>query len=115
MSLSLAPRSAASAANVMPWAIFSAPALACIHVREHDLEDVASFGRDVARLAIVVSLLHVGVGNLEAGRQLARRQHQQADLAILGRAERDLALLEILVERVGVGRGNVAGLGAARA
>ena len=110
MSLSFRLRSAAMASNVVPWASLSAAALASSMFGKHDLLQMAALRRLVARLAIGIGLLQIGVRHLDTGGEIVRRQHHERDLAKLRRAEQHLALVEILGEHLGRRVRDVAGL-----
>jgi hypothetical protein len=81
-----------------------------IHARKHDLPHVSALRRLEARVAILVCLLKIGIRYLDRGGQLLRRQHDQGDLAVFGRTEEHLALLEILGELLRRRRRNLASL-----
>ena len=52
--------------------------LGLVHVREHDLLELAPLRRLVARLAVLVGLLQVGVGNFDPRGEIRRRQRQRS-------------------------------------
>ena len=78
MSCSFSPRSAASAANVVPLLMRVAGGLRLRHGRKHDLLDVAPLRRDVAAAVAVESLLHVVVGDLDGLGELGRRHRRRS-------------------------------------
>ena len=84
-------------------------------VREYHLAQFAALGRAVIAFVLVVISLGVGVGDRVRLGEIGRRQREQRHLAVFGRAEHDLAFLEIFAELFGRRLRNIAGLGWAQA
>ncbi len=79
-------------------------------VGKYDLVHLALLRRAEPVLALLEHLLGVLVGDLAPLADLLRRDRDEGDLAIFGRAELDLVVLEIGGERLGRGRIDRAGL-----
>ncbi len=84
------------------------------HVREDDLRYLALLRGAVAIAALREQLLGVLVGNVGPFGDFLRRDRDVGDLAIFGRAELGLVLVEIAGERLRRGRIDLAGLGGAQ-
>ena len=88
----------------------AARGLGFLHVREHDLRDLALLGRAELVLAQLEQFLRVLIGDLRPLADVFGRDRDKGDLAIFGRAELGFVLVEIGGERLGRRRLDGAGL-----
>lgn len=81
-----------------------------IGIREQDLPQLAAFRRAELVRVVVIDLARVGVRDCLPLGEALRRQLDKDDAAVFGRAEQNLALLEIFGEFVGARRRDIARL-----
>ena len=81
-----------------------------VRVRKHHLRDFALFRRSELVAALLEQLLGVLVGHLGPFADLFRRDRDKGDLAIFGRAELGLVIVEIGGQRLRRGRIDGSGL-----
>ena len=100
MSAGLSPRSLARSSNDVPEAMRVARRRGFVRVRKHDLRYLAPFRRAKLAAALLEYLLGVLVGDVGPFADLFRRDRDEGYLAIFGRAELGLAIVEIGGQRL---------------